>query len=114
MKAHFPLGRVRIYVNLAVGHYYVERRHRVAFHRQQAGVGFLDGVGQHPVLDPAAIDEKGHIGAVGAAGAGGAGVALDGVAGFGIGGVNFQHRGGRLGAVDRLQRFTGLAVAGGG
>ena len=82
MKAHFPLGRMGVHIHRAVGQDQVQGGQGISFFRQQAVIGFLQGKGQQAALNPAAVDEKGHIGAVGPVQIGRTGKTGQAIAGF--------------------------------
>ena len=89
-ETHLRLGRMHVHVHLIRRQVEEEKDDRVAAGHEQAAVGFLNGVGDGAVADPAAVDEEVlHLGRAAFAGrvgdvAGQAGVALaalDGVQG---------------------------------
>ena len=114
LETHLAFGRVSINVHVFIGDADVQGRQRIAFYLKEAQVGLFNGEGQHPALDPAAVDEEGHVGAVGAGQAGRAGETVHLVAGLRVLPMDLQHGGGGLGPVDRQQGFPGEAVAGTG
>ena len=114
METYLPFRRVGVYVHVGVGQAQVDNRQGKPLVGQQSVVGLFQGEGEHPVLNPTPVHEKGHVGPVGPVQAGSADVALNLVAGFRVLAADFQHPVGHLGPVDRQQGFPGLVVARGG
>ena len=109
-----------VHIHRAIGQDQVQGGQWVAFFRQQAVIGFLQGKGKQAALDPAAVDEKGHIGAVGPVQVGRAGKTGNAIVGFRVLAGYCQqrrrrfrpiHRQKNLGRPPVARRSQGLPVA---
>ena len=99
-KADLGLGGMDVDVDRLVGDMEVDDCNGVPSLHQEAVVGLLEGVGQHPILDPPSVDEDGDVAAVRA----GEGRRADHPCGAGLCWIGLAAR-------DQLQHLLGIARA---